>query len=82
MTVRYAHLSPEHLREAVNRATLGKIGDGTVTKTVTNRKPVEEGNSQLLEKLEAAGGIEPPNRSFADCSLSHLGTPPFPFLIP
>jgi len=35
MTMRYAHLSPEHLREAVNRASLTEIGVGTVTKTVT-----------------------------------------------
>ncbi len=26
--------------------------------------------------LEAPGGFEPPHRSFADCSLSHLGTAP------
>src|SRR5208282_3788592 len=28
------------------------------------------------EKLEAAGGFEPPNRGFADRSLNHLGMPP------
>ena len=27
-------------------------------------------------KMEAASGFEPLNGSFADCSLSHLGTPP------
>src|SRR5438093_99616 len=27
-------------------------------------------------RVEAPGGIEPPHRSFADCSLSHLGTAP------
>ncbi len=26
--------------------------------------------------LEAPGGFEPPNRGFADLSLSHLGTAP------
>jgi hypothetical protein len=26
--------------------------------------------------VEAPGGFEPPHRSFADCSLSHLGTAP------
>ena len=28
------------------------------------------------EWVEAPGGIEPPHRSFADCSLNHLGTAP------
>jgi hypothetical protein len=27
--------------------------------------------------MEAPGGFEPPHRSFADCSLSHLGTAPW-----
>ena len=28
------------------------------------------------KKLEAPSGFEPLNRSFADCSLNHLGTAP------
>ncbi len=40
MTTRYAHLSPAHLRAAVNKASLGPMTPGipieTVTKTVTN----------------------------------------------
>ncbi len=28
--------------------------------------------------MEAPSGFEPLNRSFADCSLSHLGTAPLP----
>ena len=41
-TLRYAHLSPGHLREAINRGSL----IGTVTKTVTSLKhnePTPEG---------------------------------------
>ena len=35
-----------------------------------------EAHEHMLEMLEAPGGFEPPHRSFADCSLSHLGTAP------
>ncbi len=31
--------------------------------------------------LEAPGGVEPPHRSFADCSLNHLGTAPYVWII-
>ena len=31
--------------------------------------------------VEAPGGIEPPHRSFADCSLNHLGTAPCVWII-
>ena len=31
--------------------------------------------------MEAPSGIEPLNRSFADCSLNHLGTAPSLFII-
>lgn len=33
-------------------------------------------DSQDEMLMEAPSGIEPLNRSFADCSLSHLGTAP------
>ena len=29
-----------------------------------------------VQAMEAPSGIEPLNRSFADCSLNHLGTAP------
>jgi len=35
-TLRYSHLSPGHLREAVNRGSLAQSVTGTVTKTVTS----------------------------------------------
>lgn len=39
MTMRYAHLSPDHLRNAVNKVSLGQNQFGTVTRTVTTDKP-------------------------------------------
>ncbi len=33
------------------------------------------------KEAEAPGGFEPPNRGFADLSLSHLGTAPFALFI-
>ena len=55
-TYRYAHLSPGHLREAVNRGSLA----GTLTKTVTDQKhnkpaPVGAG-SQVVENINEEGG--------------------------
>ena len=38
--------------------------------------PLDEKRYNLLITLEAAIRFELMNRSFADCSLNHLGTPP------
>ena len=82
MTMRYAHLSPAHLRAAVNKAPLWNLASHsaseTVTKTVTTRRPTPESTGEecpedieeLAEIVEAPGGFEPPHRSFADCSLT------------
>ncbi len=55
-TLRYSHLTPGHLREAVNRGSLF----GTGTKTGTNLKrnePTPDGmGSQVLDGLNEAGG--------------------------
>ncbi len=64
MTMRYAHLSPAHLRTAVNKASLGMLplhpGSGTVTKTVTNENRETEGvqaeSTEGLEELAEVGG--------------------------
>ena len=32
--------------------------------------------------MEATGGIEPPNKSFADSRLNHLATSPWSVLVP
>ena len=65
-TLRYAHLAPEHLRDAVNRGSLS----GTVTKTVTMKEMVEERSLQPLDYMVRPEGLEPPTpRSVVWCSI-------------
>jgi hypothetical protein len=55
-TLRYAHLAPEHLRDAVNRGSLS----GTVTKTVTSQGGKRGGEMQPVEFMVRPEGLEPP----------------------
>ena len=65
-TLRYAHLAPEHLRDAVNRGSLS----GTVTKTVTMEGVIEERSLQPLDYMVRPEGLEPPTpRSVVWCSI-------------
>ena len=80
----HAHLSPRHLKTAVNLARLETIGLCFFYGTESSDKWADSTHlpnepklvDTTRELLEAASGIEPLNRSFADCSLNHLGTPP------
>ena len=55
-TLRYAHLAPGHLRDAVNRGSLS----GTVTKTVTSLEGKREEKMQPVDYLVRPEGLEPP----------------------
>ena len=55
-TLRYAHLAPGHLRDAVNRGSLS----GTVTKTVTSLEWKREEKMQPVDYLVRPEGLEPP----------------------
>jgi len=55
-TLRYAHLAPGHLREAVNRGSL----TGTVTKTVTGQEGERRKEMQLVDLVVRPEGLEPP----------------------
>jgi len=62
MTRRYAHLSTAHLRQAVNKASLGqsaaRSGNETVTKTVTKENhSITAENEETAEPLEDLAGI-------------------------
>ncbi len=54
-TMRYSHLDPRHLQDAVNRGSF----TGTVTKTVTDRVRDEERGVQALDYMVRPAGIEP-----------------------
>jgi hypothetical protein len=55
MLARYAHLSPTHLYQAVERLTQ----KGTVTKTVTTEADKHLEQYNLLEKVVSRLGLEP-----------------------
>jgi integrase len=55
-TLRYAHLAPGHLRDAVNRGSLA----GTVTKTVTSEEEKTEEKRQPIDYMVRPEGLEPP----------------------
>ena len=65
-TLRYAHLAPGHLRDAVNRGSLS----GTVTKTVTMGEMAEVRSIQPIDSVVRPEGLEPPTpRSVVWCSI-------------
>jgi integrase len=65
-TLRYAHLAPGHLRDAVNRGSL----TGTVTKTVTSQEGKQGEEMQHIDFVVRPEGLEPPTpRSVVWCSI-------------
>ena len=65
-TLRYAHLAPGLLRDAVNKGSLF----GTVTKTGTNASTGEGDLSQVVESMVRPTGLEPvAPRSVVWCSI-------------
>ena len=72
-TLRYAHLSPKHLRETVNLGSLGGLlhpGAETVARTVAEDEGSEAGSVQPVERMVRPEGLEPPTpRSVVWCSI-------------
>jgi len=65
-TLRYSHLAPGHLREAVNRGSLSR----TVTETVTSQEKEKEDSMQVIDSLVRPTGVEPVTpRSVVWCSI-------------
>ena len=55
-TLRYDHLAPGHLRDAVNRGSLS----GTVTKTVTTERREVKESTKVVDLVVRPEGLEPP----------------------
>ena len=65
-SLRYTHLAPGHLRDAVNRGSLA----GTVTKTVTVEKHEEGKRTVVPDLVVRPTGVEPVTpRSVVWCSI-------------
>ncbi len=65
-TLRYSHLAPGHLRDAVNRGSLS----GTVTETVTSHEGKREEKLQTMDFVARPTGLEPVTpRSVVWCSI-------------
>jgi len=59
MTLKYAHLSPKHLRETVNLGSLGGLLH-TVASTVAMEEGSAAGSVQPVDSLVRPEGLEPP----------------------
>ena len=58
-TMRYAHLSPEYLRDAVNRGSLPETGSKTGSKGIGKYPILERGSSKTMKNIKkrVAGGL-------------------------
>jgi integrase len=61
MVQRYAHLSPDHIRAAVERLAQAPSASGTGTKTGTRETGEKQREAEVLEKFGAPGGIRTPD---------------------
>ena len=68
-TLKYSHLSPKHLRESVNRGSLGSLVQ-TVAKSVAKEEISAEESVQPGDSVVRPEGLEPPTpRSVVWCSI-------------
>ncbi len=69
-TLRYAHLSPGHIKESIERGSLGNLGIGTGSKTGSNLLEVKSDHSQVLDLLARPERLELPTLGSEDrCSI-------------
>ena len=56
-TMRYAHLSPGYLLEAINRGSLTRTGSKTGSNAQVTLKPDEDGKAEPVERIEEKGWL-------------------------
>lgn len=82
MTMRYAHLSPGHLLEAVNKATLRSLSAdfqaGTVTKTVSNEQTADAGKEAEPQNAVKSHAKKWRRRAGSNRCIAVLQTAPLP----
>ena len=77
MTQRYAHLSPGHLRRAVERLVPARSDTGSGTSVVGGLGFPKDGGQNYRAELVPGGGIEPPRpEGHQILSLARLPVPP------
>ena len=59
-TLKYAHLAPSHIKEAIQQGSLSHLGIGTGSKTGSALGEGRSESSQVLDMLARPEGVEPP----------------------
>jgi len=69
-TLKYAHLAPGHIKEAIQKGSLANLGLGTGSKTGSDRSDGNEDHSQVVDLLARPTGLEPVTLGSEDrCSI-------------
>jgi len=69
-TLKYMHLAPGHIKEAIQKGSLANLGLGTGSKTGSDRSEGNEDHSQVVDILARPTGLEPVTLGSEDrCSI-------------
>jgi len=69
-TLKYTHLAPSHLKEAIQLGSLANLDSGIGSKTGSEELTSKKDASQVLDLLARPEGLEPPTLGSEDrCSI-------------
>ncbi len=69
-TLKYAHLAPGHIKDAIQKGSLSNLGLGTGSKTGSDLEGRKAEPSQVIENMARPEGLEPPTLGSEDrCSI-------------